>query len=329
MTSFLRPLQAIAAFGAALCLTAAPASAQSDFPNRPVTIVTPFPAGSGPDAVLRLISERLGKVWKQQVMIENKPGAGGFIAIDAARRVPPNGHTLLQLDSEHLAALPHLYRQRNFVTLDVFEPVAALYRTPFLVAVSAQSKWSSMAELLSAAKAEPGKLNYGSWGQGSPGHLGAVGLEAATGAAMVHVPYRDMGQLFTSVATGELQWSFGSIPSSQGPYKAGRLKYLAVATPKRIPQMPELPTVAESGGPAGFELSSFVVLVAPKGMPPALRSRIEADVGKVMADPELKAQLDAYAFETLSWTQAEILRNAEAKSSEYQQLIRRANISLD
>jgi len=182
---------------------------------------------------------------------------------------------------------------------------------------------------VAAAKAEPGKISYGSWGVGSPGHLGAAGLEGATGISMVHVPFRDMGQLFTSVSTGDLQWSLGSIPSSQGPFKAGKLKYLAVASPKRIAQMPELPTVAEAGGPANFEVSSFVVLVAPKGLPAALRTKIEADVAKVMAEPEVRAQLDTFAFEVLTWAQADILKNAEAKSNEYQQLIRRANISLE
>ena len=318
----------VAVAGITLGLTAASTRAQ-DYPARAVTVVTPFPAGSGPDAMLRLVTDRLSKLWKQQVLVENKPGAGGFIAIEAVRRASADGHTLLQLDSEHLAALPHLYKHRNFVTLSVFDPVAALYRTPFLVAVSSQSKWTSVTDLVAAAKERSGKLTYGSWGVGSPAHLGAVGIEGLTGASMVHVPFRDMGQLFAAVAVGDVDWSFGTIPSSQGVYKAGKLKYLAVATPRRIPQMPAVPTLAEAGGPAGFELSSFVVLVAPKGIPASLVTRIDADVARVLAEPEVKAQLDTYAFERLGWTRADIVKNTDAKSLEYRDLVARGGISLD
>ena len=307
---------------------AGPALAQDgSFPSKPVTLVTPFAAGSGPDAVLRMISEKLGKVWNQRVIVDNKPGGGGFIAIDAAKRAAPDGYTLLQLDSEHLSALPHLYKTRGFVTLDNFDPVASLFRTPFLVAVSSQSKWKSMADLIGAAKA--GSLSYGSWGVGSPGHLGGGLLESETGTSMRHVPYRDVGQLFTSVAVGDLDWSFGSIPSSQGAYKAGKIKYLAVAAPKRIPQFPDVPTVAESGGPANIDVNSFVVLVAPKGIPAALQARISADVSKVLADPEVKSKFDTFAFEPLHWSAKDIARHAEAKSTQYGALIKRANISLE
>jgi tripartite-type tricarboxylate transporter receptor subunit TctC len=165
------------------------ASAQaSDFPSKPVTIVTPFAAGSGPDAVLRLVSEKLGKAWNQRVAIDNKPGGGGFIAIEAARRAAPDGYTLLQLDSEHLAALPYLYKARNFKTLEAFDMVGTLFRTPFMIAVASDSPWKSMGELVAAAKAGPGKVTYGSWGVGSPGHLGGGLLESLTATSMQHVP---------------------------------------------------------------------------------------------------------------------------------------------
>lgn len=314
------------------CLVLSPLAAlaqTSDFPTRPVTIVTPFPAGSGPDAMLRLVSDRLSTLWKQRVLVDNRPGAAGFIAMDIAKKTRPDGYTLLQLDSEHLAALPHLYKQRNFVTLQSFDPVAALYRTPFLVAVSSQSKWNSVDDLVQAAKARPRQLNYGSWGVGSPGHLGGISVEGLTGVTMVHVPFREMGQLFSAVAAGDVDWSLGSIPSSQGVYKAGKLKYLAVAGPRRLSQLPEVPTLAEAGGPPSLEVSSFVVLVAPKGIPAPLVARIDADVGKVLSDPDVKAQFDTFAFERLNWTRSDILANVEAKSTEYKTLIGRGGITLD
>jgi tripartite-type tricarboxylate transporter receptor subunit TctC len=299
------------------------------FPNKPVTLVTAFAPGSGPDAVLRLVAEKLGKRWDQRVLVENRPGGGGFIAIDATKRMPADGYTLLQLDSEHLAALPHLYKARGFETLKTFEPVAALFRTPFLVAVGADSKFKTMGELVAAAKAQPDKLSFGSWGVGSPGHLGGEQVEVLTGTTMQHVPYREVSQLFTSVGGGDVDWSFGSIPSSQGAYKAGKLRYLAVAAAKRLPQMPEVPTVAEAGGPPGLEVNSFVVLVAPRGLPAAVRTRINADVQQALAEPDIKARFDTFAFENLGWSPEEIERQAAAKSRTYAELVRRKNISLD
>ena len=314
----------------AVALALAPAHAtDAPFPDKPITLVTPFAAGSGPDAVLRLVAEKLGKTWNQRVLIDNRPGGGGFIAIDAAKRAAPDGYTLLQLDSEHLAALPYLYKARGFETLKTFEPVVALFRTPFLVAVAADSKWKTMGDLIAAAKASPGKTSYGSWGVGSPGHLGGEQLEMMSGVEMQHVPFREVSQLFTSVGSGEVSWSFGSIPSSQGVYKAGKLRYLAVAAPKRLTQLPEVPTVAEAGGPAGLDVNSFVVLVAPRGLPAAVRAKVNADVQKALAEADIKARFDTFAFETLSWSPDEIERQAAAKSRTYGELVKRKNISLD
>jgi tripartite-type tricarboxylate transporter receptor subunit TctC len=323
-------LSLIAAGAAALLSTTVAAQAPAtDFPSKPVTIVTPFAAGSGPDAVLRLISDKLGRLWNQRVLVDNKPGGGGFIAIEQARRAAPDGYTLLQLDSEHIAALPHLYKSRNFVTLQHFDPVASLFRTPFFVAVPTDSKWKTMGDLVAAAKAQPGQISYGSWGVGSPGHLGGQQLESLTGTHMQHVPYREVSQLFANVGSGEVAWSFASLPSSQGIYKAGKLRYIAIAAPKRIPQMPDVPTMAESGGPAGLEVNSIVSLLTPKGVPAAIRARINADVAKVIADPEIRARFDTFAFEPLAWSPEEIERNAEAKSKIYGELVRRGNISLE
>lgn len=324
-------LRAIAGAALATLGLAAGVTAHADptFPNKPVNLVTAFAAGSGPDAVLRQVGDKLSKLWGQPVTIANRPGGGGFIAIDSVRRLPADGYNLLQLDSEHLAALPLLYKSKNFVTLDHFDPVAILFRTPFLVAVATDSKWKDMKDLIAAAKAAPGKVSYGSWGIGSPGHLGGEHLELLTGTEMTHVAFREVSQLYPSVGSGDIQWAFGSIPSSQGVFKAGKIRYLAIAAPKRIPQMPDVPTVAEAGGPAGLDVNSFVSLVAPKGLPADIAAKINADVQKVLADPEVKARFNTFAFETLNWSPADIRRNADIKFKTYEQLVKRKNISLD
>lgn len=318
---------------AALALTGSAAWAQgggaASFPTRPVTIITAFAVGSGPDAVLRIVGEKLAARWKQGVTVDNRPGGGGFVAIEAARRAKPDGYTLLQLDSEHVSALPYLYKSRNFNTLDHFDPVAPLFLTPFFVAVPTNSPWKSMADLIKAAKSESGKVSYGSWGVGSPGHLGGEWLDYLTGSKMTHVPYREVSQLFTSVANGDPAWSFASLPSSQGIYKSGKIRYIAVAAPKRIAQMPDVPTVAEAGGPAELDVNSFVSLLSPKGLDPALRDRIRADVVAVLQDPQVKEKFSTFAFQPITWTVPEMQQFAKKKSEQYKLLIEKAQISLD
>ncbi len=322
----------VAALGTAIgtaALWPAAAHAQADYPNKPVTLVTAFAPGSGPDATLRMVADKLGKLWAQRVQVENRPGGGGFIAMDAVKRAAPDGYTLLQLDSDHLAAVPHLYKQKGADALKGFEPVASIFRTTFLVAVATDSPFKTMADIVAAAKAAPGKVTYGSWGVGSPGHLGGELLELQTSAHMQHIPYREVSQLFMSVGAGDVAWSLATLPSSSGAYKAGKLRYLAVAANKRLPQLPEVPTAAQAGGPADFDVNAFVVLVAPKGLPVAVRNKVNADMAKVLADPEVKARFDTFAFEPISWSTDEISRATEVKSKVYEQLVKKANISLE
>ncbi len=299
------------------------------FPTKPVTITTAFAAGSGPDAVLRQVSDKLSKLWNQPVLVNNKPGGGGFIAMESVQRLPADGYNLLQLDSEHLAAVPHLYKSKQFVTLTTFDPVATLFRTPFFIAVATDAKWNSVKDLLAQAKSQPGKVSFGSWGIGSPGHLGGEEVELLADVDMTHVAFREVSQLYTSVAAGDIQWAFASIPSSAGVFKAGKIRYLAIAAPKRVPQMPNVPTVAEAGGPKGLEVNSFVVLVAPKGLPADISARINADVKKVLADPEIKERYNTFAFEALHWSPEEIRKQADVKSLTYRKLVSRKSISLE
>ena len=319
----------ISAIGALCAVTGLSVQAQNTFPSKAVTITTAFAAGSGPDAVLRQVSDKLSKLWNQPVLVNNKPGGGGFIAMDSVQRLPADGYNLLQLDSEHLAAVPHLYKSKNFVTLNTFDPVATLFRTPFFITVGADSKWQNMKDLVADAKAAPGKISFGSWGIGSPGHLGGEEIELLSDVDMTHVPFREVSQLYTAVGNGDVQWAFASIPSSAGVFKSGKIRYIAIAAAKRVPQMPNVPTVGEAGGPKGLDVNSFVVLVAPKGLPADVSTRINHDVQKVLNDPEIKARFNTFAFETLNWSPDEIRKQADLKSRTYGKLVARKNISLE
>lgn len=318
-----------AAAGAAIAATAPAQAQKSDFPNKPVTVMVAFSAGSGPDVLTRMVTNRLSAIWGQTVVVDNRPGGAGFVAIEAGRRAAADGYTLIMLDSEHLSAVPHLYKSRNFEPFKLLDLTAPLFRTNFIVAVPTQSPWNSMSDLINAAKAKPQSINYGSWGVGSPGHLGGEWLDTLAGTKMSHVPFKDTGQMVNSVATGDVQWSFTSIPSSMGQYKAGKIKYLAVSATTRTAQLPHVPTMREAGGPAGLELNSFGVFVAPKGVPAAVRDKIHADVMKVLAEPEIKARLEGFAFEPLLWSNDETMRVINRKSEVYRDLITRGNISVE
>lgn len=319
----------LAALASVTALAAGQASAQASFPTKPVNLYTYASAGSGPDAILRNLATKLSEIWGQPVVVNNRAGAGGFVVMDFVKTLPADGYHLVQLDSEHLSALPLLYKSRNFEPLKAFDMVAPLYSAPFLVAVPKDAKWKSMADLIADAKANPGKLSYGSWGVGSQGHLGGEQLELLSGIQMNHIAFRDMGQLFSSVGSSDIAWSFGSIPSSQGVYRAGKLRYLATGSSKRLPQFPDVPTIAEAGGPKGMEVTSFVSLLAPKGLPPALRDSIQRDVAKANAHPELQTRYETYAFEALTWNQPEVMRQLQLKASVYRKLIERKDIRLD
>jgi tripartite-type tricarboxylate transporter receptor subunit TctC len=310
-------------------LAQVPAQA-GDYPNKPVTLGHPFAAGSGPDAVLRLVSDKLSRLWNQRVVIDNKPGGGGFIAIDQARRAAPDGYTLLQLDSEHIAALPHLYKSKNFVTLQHFDPVASLFRTPFFVAVATDSKWKTMGDLIAAAKARARRRRLRLVGRGQPGPPG----RAAAGGAHRH-PHAPRAVPRGVAAVFERGHRRGAVGLREHPVEPGHLQGRqaalhrggrAQAHSRRCPTCPPWPRRA---GRPGLEVNSFVSLLAPKGVPAAVKAKINADVAKVIADPEIRARFDTFAFEPLAWSPEEIERNAEAKSKVYGELVRRGNISLD
>jgi tripartite-type tricarboxylate transporter receptor subunit TctC len=301
----------------------------AEFPARTVTIYTVSAPGSGPDVLLRFMGNKLEKIWNQKVRVENRPGGAGFLAIGAARREAADGHALLQLECEHLTALQHLYKKRNFNAFEVFDPVTSLLKTHFMLAVSTKSPWNGVDDLIEASAKSPDEITYGSWGVGSAGHLGGELLELSAGVKTAHLPFQDVGQLYNAVANGHVSWSFASIPSSLEAYRDGRIRYLAVAAEKRIDLFPNVPTIAEAGGPSGVNVESCAVIVAPKGVPEPVRSRIHQDVQKVLAEPEVREKLRTFAYEPLSWSADEIRRNARQRSQAYENLVKRADIQLD
>jgi tripartite-type tricarboxylate transporter receptor subunit TctC len=314
----------------ACALPLAAAVAQADtFPTKPIRVVIPFSAGSGPDAVVRMIGEKLGSAGKGQLVVDNKPGGNGWIAMDAGKRSVADGYSVLLVDTPLMALQQHLYRKLPFDAAKDFDPVTPLYSTYFFVVVPANSRWKTMGELVAAARAKPGQVTYGSWGIGSVAHVGTATLEAASGTQMSHVPFKEIPQLYTAVATGEVDWAFGSAATVAPLFKAGKVRMLAVAAPQRVAAFPDVPTVAESGGPADLVLKSWVALVAPAGTPKAAIDTINVSINQVLADPDLRTRLAGFGFEPWQGKPAEITKAMEVDSASFARTVQKAKISLD
>jgi tripartite-type tricarboxylate transporter receptor subunit TctC len=316
---------AVAAFGAGGL-----AQAQDAWPTKPVRIITPFPVGGGPEGVARMVADKLSRKWGQPVVVENRPGGNGFIAISAFKAGAKDGHDLIQLDNVHLSAYPHLFKKLPYDTAKDFEALAPLFRTYFFVTTSVNSKYKSMGDLVAAAKANPGKLNYGSWSVGNPVHLGSALLEMQAGIDMEHVIYKETSQLYTGVANGELDFAIGTNATAGPLYRAGKLKYLAVAAPKRLTgQFKDVPTVAESGGPQDFEVTGWTAIAAPQGLPRPVAEKIQRDIQQALAEPDVREKFASFSYEPFNPTREQFAQFMQAESARFAAIIKKTGAQLD
>ena len=305
------------------------ANAAETYPSRPVKIITPFPAGSGPDAVVRMVAEKLNRAWGKPVIVDNRPGGNGFIALTAAKNSPPDGYTLAQASNAQLTTHTLIYHHLPYDPVKDFAPITPLFRNSFFAIVGSNSPYKSVGELIAAAKGKPGAISYGSEFVGSPGHLGALMLGSAAGVQMAHVPFKETTQLFAALANNEVAWAFGSAATANAALQAGRVKLVAIGTRARLPAYPDVPTVAENGGPAGFTLDAWTALLAPQGTPVSIIAQINQAVAAALGEADIRQRLVTFGYETWPMQPAEVSRVIEAETSRYAGIIRSANISFD
>lgn len=314
---------------AALCCGIFLTAQAQTYPTKPVRIITPFPVGSGPESVARLVAEKLSKSWGQPVTVENRPGGNGFIAIDTFKRGATDGTDLIQLDSLHLTAYPHLFKKLPYDVKNDFDVLLPLFRTYFFFTTATDSKFKNISDLITDAQANPGKLNYGSWSVGNPAHLGSALFETVTGTEMQHVIYKETSQLYTAVATGELSFALGTSATAGSLYRAGRLKFLAIAAPNRIPGFKDVPTVAEAGGPKDFEVTGWTVIAAPKGLPKAVTDKINTDIAKALAEPDVREKFLSFGYEPFTPSREQLADYIQQESRRQAVVIQKSKAALE
>jgi len=295
----------------------------------PVRITSTLPAGSGPDTVARAMGEQLQARWGRAVVVDPRPGGAGVVAINAMKGQPPTGNDLLVADVGNLSINPLIFRKLAYDPEKDLVPVALLYKTAFFVAVSADGPYKTMKDLIAAMGNKARPLSYGSNAVGGPIHLGSARLEGALGVEMLHVPYKETGQLYAAVSTGEVDWAYGSIATAGPLVKGGKLRFLAVADSTRSPAMPDVPTLAEAGGPGGIDALSWVALMAPRGTSPATVDAINQDVNAALRQPAMAERYAAFGFAASPGPAAQVGDLMRADRARYAEVLRRVKVSVD
>ena len=326
MTSTRRAAFALAiAIGTAAL--AGPALAQG-FPNRPVTLVVPFPPGGGTDTGGRVIAEQLARRWGQPVVVENKGGAAGQIGADHVAKSRADGYTLLLGNIGTQAINPSLYAKLPYDADKAFAPISLVAELPLAMMVNPAVAAKTPAEFVALAKAQPGKLSYSSSGAGGAPHLAAEMFKDQTGTFILHVPYRGGGPAIADLLAGHVQLSFMTALEASGHIKAGKLRALAVTGDKRLPALPEVPTLSEGALP-GFNAISWIGLLAPAGTPPDVVDKVAADVRAVLADEAVKARFAGLGGVPRATSPQEFGRLIAADKARYAQIIRSRKITIE
>nr|WP_315244708.1 tripartite tricarboxylate transporter substrate binding protein [uncultured Albidiferax sp.] len=302
------------------------ATQAQEWPSKPVKILVGSAPGGGTDAMARAVADRLGPLLKQPVVVENKPGASNTLAADVAAK-STDGHTLLMGVSTAQAIAPHLLKL-NYDSNKDLVPVAFVGSVPNVLVVNTAVGATDVASLVKLAKAKPGQLNYATSGSGSTQHIAAELFKEAAGVFVTHIPYRGSGPAMVDLIGGQVQMSFDTLPSVIGQIKAGKIKALAVAAPKRNSQLPDVPTLAEAGV-KGVEMSAWYGIYMPASTPKAVQERVLAEVNKVLAMPETLTRLDGIGAEVTPMAQAKFQEFHNAEYQRFGELIKRKNIKLD
>ena len=297
------------------------------YPNKPVRLIVAFPPGGSTDIIARLVGQKLSERLGQQVIIDNRGGAGGTIGTEIAARANPDGYTLtMGTTSTHVIA-PAAYPNVKYDPIKDFTPITLVASTPYLLVLHPSVQAKSLKEFIALMKSQPGKLNYASAGTGTTTHIGMEMLKIASATDIVHVPYNGNGPAGTALMGGQVQALFGSMPAVLAQAKSGKMRPIAVGTAKRSSALPEVPTVAESGYP-GFEVSLWLGFFAPRGTPAPVVGKLYDELVKIARSPEMKDQFERNGADPATTTPAELTKLMKVELDKYSKVIKAANIKI-
>src|SRR5437867_1016004 len=305
----------------------APSGHAQTYPSRPITLVVPFPAGGGNDALARLVAERMSRTLGQQVVVENRGGAGGTIATRAVAKGPADGHTILLTYTGTLAINPSLYPNAGYDPRKDFAPIGAIGTLVSVLVMHPSLPISSTADLITYAKTNPGRVNYG-FVPGTVGHISTEMFARSAGITLTNIPYRGNGNAIADLLGGHVSMMFLSILPVIGPIQGGKLKALAVASPQRSPLLPDVPTISESGLP-GFSAIITYGLAAPAGTPRAIVERLNKELNAALDDGELRARVAAEGGQVLPGTPADYTAEIDREEKRWGPLVKNLDLKVE
>jgi len=323
-----RNLAVGAVVGLALAQAAPEVLAQA-FPTKTVRITSMYPTGGTPDITTRVVADKLARYWDKPVILEPRPGGNGLIAINALKNKAADDHELLLLGGGNLSIAPNVVKNLPYDPINDFVPVSLIFRAPMVLVVSSTGPYKSMQDLIAAARANPEKISYGSLFVGSPGHLGGALLAMLTDTRMLAVQFKELSMVNSSIANGDVSFFVVTLGSVLPLVRAGRLKVLGVTARSRMASEPDIPTIVEAGGPAGYELDSWTALLAPRGTPPELARRISADVARALSEADVKERFRSLVLDPAPTTPDEMSNIIRAELARYADIVKRSGITVE
>ena len=311
---------------AGLCLF--PLAAQAQFPDRPIKLIVPYAAGGGTDAIARLVAQGMSENLGQSVVVENNGSAGGNIAVAQAAGAPPDGYTILMANQGPMTVNPHMFKSVKVDPLAAFDALTLIAAAPLVLVVPKNSPFQSFQDLIDYAKKNPGKLSYGSAGNGSASHVAVLLLGEVAGIQMVHVPYRGAGPALNDLVGGQTQFMITTLPSVTGLVHGGQLRALAVTSRKAIPQLPGIPAIAEAGYP-DYESTAWYGFVVPKGVPAAVKERLSTAIAAAIRSDIIRGRLSDEGAAPIGNSAQEFATMMAQESARWKKVISASGFKLD
>ena len=314
------------------CLAAATvwssAAFAQTYPAKPIRMVVHFPPGGPTDLVARTIGQKMTETWGHQVIVDNRPGAGGIVGVESVVRAPPDGYTLLFATGGSMSITPAIGTRTSYDVFKDLAPISLVVINPQILVLHPSVPANSVKELIKLAKSKPGQINYASVGPGSPQHLGMEMFKHMTGVDMVHIPYKGTAPAITDVLAGHVSLMFNSMPSVLQYTRIGRLKGLAVSTARRSPAAPEIPTVAEAGVP-GFQYATWYGILGPAAMPKDIVAKLNAEVVRILKDKDVAGRLVREGAEPAPGTPEDLAKYMRSEYDQWRKTIAAAKLKLD